>query len=132
MAVDPPPPPGQPGNGERSTPPRPNGAPLPGSIGNWEGKIQATAVPFSTFVSVLSGQLRCPVIDKTDLTGYYDILLQFSEPNVGLDGQEYSKGDPAQPSIFTAIQEQLGLRLVATKGPIDVLVIDSVQRPSEN
>ena len=72
------------------------------------------------------------MIDKTGLTGFYDIELQFSEATVGPDGREYDSGDPEHPSIFTAVQEQLGLRLVSTKGPVEVLAIDGVQKPTVN
>jgi uncharacterized protein (TIGR03435 family) len=78
-----------------------------------------------------------PVIDKTGLQGFYDIKLQWT-PELG-QGPVPSGGseptpppDASGPSIFTAIQEQLGLRLESAKGPIEVLVIDSVQKPTEN
>ena len=66
------------------------------------------------------------VIDRTGLTGYYDITLKWTP-----DGSATS--DPsAPPDLFTALEEQLGLKLVATKAPVDVLVVDHVERPSEN
>jgi uncharacterized protein (TIGR03435 family) len=73
-----------------------------------------------------------PVVNNTDLEGNYDFKLEWT-PDPGPsapDGQpvETSPG----PSLFSAIQQQLGLRLEATKGPVDVLVIDRVDRPSEN
>jgi uncharacterized protein (TIGR03435 family) len=57
-------------------------------------------------------------------------LVEFLVPGAG-GGAETTPADPA-PSIFTAIQEQLGLKLESTKGPVEVLVIDSVERPTEN
>jgi uncharacterized protein (TIGR03435 family) len=66
------------------------------------------------------------VIDKTNLKGLYDFRLQFTPE--AFSGNTAGTG----PSIFTALQEQLGLRLESTKGPVDVLVIDHVERPSEN
>jgi uncharacterized protein (TIGR03435 family) len=74
------------------------------------------------------------VIDKTGLTSVYDFTLQFMPddaavvPGVGTA----SSGDATVPSIFTAIQEQLGLKLEAGKGPVEVIVIDHVERPSGN
>jgi len=65
-----------------------------------------------------------PVINRTGITGRFDWHLEFIPGSAG--------DDLAGPSIFTAIQEQLGLRLVPSKGPTDVLVIDQLQRPSEN
>jgi uncharacterized protein (TIGR03435 family) len=67
----------------------------------------------------LSHPLDRPVIDKTGLHGTYDYVL------------EWANGD-ASPSLFTAIKEQLGLELRPAKGTLDMMVIDSVQRPSEN
>jgi uncharacterized protein (TIGR03435 family) len=63
------------------------------------------------------------VIDKTGITGKFDIHLRFS-PEDATDAND--------PTIFTAVQEQLGLKLAPAKGPIEVLVIDHVERPSEN
>jgi uncharacterized protein (TIGR03435 family) len=65
-------------------------------------------------------------VDQTGLTGKYDFFLKWTP-----DGAQI--GDPnAPPGLFTAIQEQLGLKLEPTKAPADVLVIDHVERPSEN
>lgn len=70
------------------------------------------------------------IIDKTNLPGRFDIDLRWQPddaPPMKLNGEELSL-----PSLFTALQEQLGLRLEPTKGPVDVLVIDSVQQPTAN
>ena len=67
-----------------------------------------------------------PVVDQTGLTGRYDFVLRWAPDTTRPD-------DPnAPPSVFTAMQEQLGLKLEATKAPVDVLVIDHVDRPSPN
>jgi len=71
----------------------------------------------------LSGPLRAPVMDKTGLTRRY--AFEFHIP-------PRQSGDADSPSIFTAMQEQLGLRLDSAKVPVDTLVIDSAQKPSEN
>lgn len=62
-------------------------------------------------------------MDKTGLTGYYDILLKWAPDETSPD---------AGPSIFAAVQDALGLKLVAGKEPVDVLVIDHVEKPTEN
>jgi uncharacterized protein (TIGR03435 family) len=68
-----------------------------------------------------------PVVDKTDLKGSFDIELRFTPETLGP-----APPDACGPSLYTALQEQLGLKLESAKGPVEVLVIDSVQRPSEN
>lgn len=75
-----------------------------------------------------------PVIDKTGLSGRYDFDLEFTPDETQFDGAFAGRAsaDDAKPGLFTAIQEQLGLRLEPTKGPVDALVIDHVERPSEN
>jgi uncharacterized protein (TIGR03435 family) len=80
------------------------------------------------------------VIDKTGLTGKYDVTLQWTDERSesafkGPDGAP-QRAEPAPdaggPSIFTAVQEQLGLKLQSSKGPVDTLVVDHVEMPSEN
>jgi uncharacterized protein (TIGR03435 family) len=119
------------------------GTPPRGAFGMGRGSMLASAVPLSTLINALSQQLGRPIVDKTDLKGLFDIQLQWT-PDVGQafgpfgavapGGPEPPPApvDPSGPSIFTALQEQLGLRLESTKGPVEVLVIDSVQAPSEN
>jgi len=90
----------------------------------------------------LSVQLGRTVIDKTGLAGEYDFALEWApDPgqggpeSIGLPPQAFPSpppADPNRPSIFTAIQEQLGLRLDSQKGPVDMIMIESVERPSEN
>jgi uncharacterized protein (TIGR03435 family) len=121
-------------------PPMPKqGQPTPrGMMGMGPGRIEANGVPIANFIQGLSQQLGRPVIDKTGLKGLYNIKLQWTpelgEVLVKPGGAEPSPPplDPSGPSIFTAVQEQLGLRLESAKGPVEVLVIDGVQRPTEN
>jgi uncharacterized protein (TIGR03435 family) len=117
--------------------------------------LRGTAVPVSTLVGSLQQQIGRPVIDKTGLKGLFDFILQFSQEGLntpGLPGAPIPVGPPGGgagpaivggggpapatagdpvPSIFTAIQD-LGLRLESAKGPVEVLVIDSAQKPPEN
>jgi uncharacterized protein (TIGR03435 family) len=73
------------------------------------------------------------IIDRTGLTSVYDFTLQFMPDDAAVaPGSASSAPDPTAPSIFTAIQEQLGLKLEAGKGPVEVIVIDHVERPSGN
>jgi uncharacterized protein (TIGR03435 family) len=83
---------------------------------------------------VLSNALGRPVIDKTGLTAYYDFKLEWA-PDEGVpapNGTREIGGDRIGPTLFTAIQEQLGLKLESTKGPVEVLVIDHAEKPDAN
>jgi uncharacterized protein (TIGR03435 family) len=73
----------------------------------------------------LSSQLGRIVVDKTGLNGNFTFKLEWTPDSV-------RDADATAPPLFTALTEQLGLTLEATKEPVDVLVIDSVQRPTEN
>ena len=99
------------------------------------GRITAQGLPMNTFVRLLSQQLGRTVLDKTALTGNYDVELQWTPDNIpasfiGPDGKPTP--EISGPSVFTAIQEQLGLKLESQKGPVEVLVIDHVQPASAN
>jgi bla regulator protein blaR1 len=132
----PPPPPGGPGS-----PGNTSFAPPPGAMMMGPGMVSASAVSMTQVVTLLSQLLGRPVIDKTNLKGFFDLKLQFapdSAPGGPLGpgpgppiAPAAGASDPSGPSIFTAIQD-LGLKLDSTKGPVDVLVIDSVQKPTEN
>lgn len=85
------------------------------------GRIRFAGYPLSLFANGLSQNLGRAVIDRTGLTGNWAFDLTYAaEPSPDSDA----------PSLFTAIQEELGLKLESTKGPVEVLVIDSVQRPT--
>lgn len=90
----------------------------------------------SEFSGLLSLILDRPVIGKTGIPGSYDIRLAFSPDNLtssrSVTDVPAAAADPNGPTVFTALQEQLGLRLLRAKGPVEVLVIDHVERPSEN
>ena len=74
-----------------------------------------------------------PVVDKTGLSGRYDFDLEWApdETQFGGDGPT-APADTPSPPLFSAIQQQLGLRLVATRGPVDALIVDTAERPSAN
>jgi uncharacterized protein (TIGR03435 family) len=119
----------------------PDGVGRAGMMRMGRGQLTGQGVSIATLVNLLSQQLHQTVIDKTGLTGKYDLELtwtpdQGSEPMFkGTDGSP-QRADAAQdasgPSVFTAIQEQLGLKLQSTKGPVETLVIDHIEMPSEN
>ena len=113
----------------------------PGMMRMGPGQLTAQAVPMTSLANLLSQQLHRTVLDKTGLTGKYDLELNWT-PDRGSDpmfkGADSSQqrtdaaSDSSGPSIFTALQEQLGLRLQSAKGPVETLVIDHVEMPSEN
>ena len=99
----------------------------PNASGN-SGLIVAQKMSVLNLARLLSPRLDRPVIDRTGLNGRYDFRLQWApEPDPAAGA-----ADTSAPSLFTAIQEQLGLKLEVQKGPVQVMVIDSAQRPSEN
>ena len=73
-----------------------------------------------------------PVTDATGLTGRYDFDLEWLPDETQFGGQLQGSQDSAQPGLFAALREQLGLRIAATRGPVETLVVDHVGRPSEN
>jgi uncharacterized protein (TIGR03435 family) len=120
-------------------PPLPRGGGLPrGALRAGRGNMEANAIPFANFVSALSGMIGRTIVDKTGLTGFYDIKLQWSPDSAPAANAaapaapETQPVDSNGPSIFTALQEQLGLKLESAKGPVAVIVIDSIEKPSQN
>jgi uncharacterized protein (TIGR03435 family) len=96
--------------------------------------LPAHNITILQFASVLQHAiLDRPVVDNTQLTGRYDIDLEWT-PDESNFGGTLPPGPPdsAKPGLFTAIQQQLGLRVEATRGPVDALVIDGLDRPSDN
>ena len=111
----------------------------PGSSMSMGGRrLTAKGTTMTFLVGSLSGKLGRPVLDKTGLTGHYDFTLQFAPdppaPGAGPSGEKTEPGasDPEGPSIFTALQEQLGLKLDSQKGPVEMIVVDHAEKPSEN
>jgi uncharacterized protein (TIGR03435 family) len=85
-------------------------------------------------ISVLADSLRAPdeapIVDKTGLTGKYDFTLEYT---TDVPGGAHDGVAPVAPSLFTALQQQLGLQLIAKKLPFDVVVVEAVERtPTEN
>jgi bla regulator protein blaR1 len=106
------------------------------------GQLSGQSVGLQMLTQSLSNQLGRPVIDRTGLKGNFDFKLEWT-PDPGQSGGPFGGGpppgadappppDPNGPSVFTALQEQLGLRLESQKGPVEMLVIDKVEKPSEN
>jgi uncharacterized protein (TIGR03435 family) len=100
------------------------------------GNMSAFNANIGNLANVLqSFVLDRPVIDRTNLTGRFDFTLrwtpdEFQFPSLGRGVPR--PPDTSAPNLFQAIQEQLGLRLESTRAPADVIVIDRVEKPSEN
>jgi len=89
-------------------------------------RITAHHISMTALASTLNGYVGSPVLDMTGLTGIYDLNLEFTSD------ESLTANSADAPSISTAVQEQLGLKLEARKGPVEVVVIDHVENPSEN
>lgn len=109
------------------------------------GRIEGQSATVDVLARMLSPQLGHTVVDKTGLTGNYDYTLQWTPDDAampmaggpaggpgGAPGREANAAEAGGPSLFTAIEEQLGLKLDSTKGPVDVIVIDHLDLPSAN
>lgn len=95
------------------------------------GEVGAQGVGIDGVVNMLASAVHRTVIDKTGLKGKYDFTLEFAPDHDGPPGADNAAADDA-PSIFAAVEEQLGLKLQPGKGPVDTLVIDHVEQPTEN
>jgi uncharacterized protein (TIGR03435 family) len=88
-----------------------------------KGQITATGVTMAKLADQLSRRLGVPVVDLTETPGGYDFKLQWS-----IDGD----ANDAQSALFDALQSQLGVKLEARKLPLDLIVVDKAEKPSEN
>ncbi len=126
----------------RNGPPRPSGTlasnggrPVCGMRG-LPGNFIAGGIPLALFATSISTVVNRTVVDRTGLAGDFDIDLRYTPdqmPQLPLalpGGATLPPIDPNGPSIFTAVQEQLGLKLESTRGPVEVLVIDNVDHPT--
>ncbi|HLG54387.1 MAG TPA: TIGR03435 family protein [Vicinamibacterales bacterium] len=114
-------------------PPTPGTSPVVCGMQQGPGRIRFGSFPLSLFASGISNRVGRMVIDRTGLSGNWDFELTFAaEPLNGPlpPGAVAPPVDPDAPNLFTAIQEQLGLKLESTKGPVEVLVIESIQHPT--
>ena len=114
---------------------------LPGLFFRGLGNLPAINATMADFAGVMQGAvLDRPVVDQTGITGRWDFTLVWTPDEFQFAGLGGGRGLPpppnnggaAPPDLFTAIQEQLGLKLESTKAPAEVLVIDKVEKPSEN
>jgi uncharacterized protein (TIGR03435 family) len=99
------------------------------------GHLKASGVTMArlaeTLTSILDREVGRIVVDRSGIEGRYDLALEWS-PEEGSSNSASNGGQSSGPSIFTALQEQLGLKLESSRGPVKTLVIDHVEQPSEN
>jgi uncharacterized protein (TIGR03435 family) len=120
-----PPPPG---------PPQDDTGPVPCGIRIAPGNMAVGGSTLGQFANTLAMFVGRVVVDRTNLPGAYDFNLTWTPDNMPMrpPGAPEPPVDPNGPSIFTALQEQLGLKLDSQKGPVSVLVIDRAEHPGEN
>jgi uncharacterized protein (TIGR03435 family) len=102
-----------------------------GRTGQLKGQGVTMADLAKALTRTLQTELGRVVIDQTNLTGKYDLTLKWT-PSMGSPPMLNGQPDTSAPDIFTAVQEQLGLKLESTKAPVPVLVVDHAELPSEN
>jgi len=120
-------------------PPKPGEAPC-GNVSEGFGRMTLNAMPIPVMLQYLAPKVNRVIVDRSGLTGNFDIELQWTPdqlppraPGTPADQPIRVNGvdiDPNGPSLFTALQEQLGLKLDSARGPVEVMVIDRVERPS--
>jgi len=120
-------------------PPDFNGAPPQCGMMVRPGGVKAGGVPINQILDLLSQNVQRIVVDRTGLTGNFDIDLTWTPEQLPQGRGDPPPGapalppiDPNGPSLFSALQEQLGLKLDSTRGPVDVLVVEKVDRPTED
>lgn len=117
---------------ERSVPVLPApGSPVPPCTTRMTGNRMEGDMTMATLARFLRPAAGRYIVDKTGLTGYYRVVLEYARM-AGLRGPDVASTPGEAPSVFTAVQEQLGLKLESTRTELDMLVIDSIERPSEN
>jgi uncharacterized protein (TIGR03435 family) len=121
--------------------PPPPGAPPFCGLRNSPGRLEGSSATMAILASSLSRGVNRLVVDKTGLGGSYDFSLEWTPDQMPATGATGFGPSSAQappppptdgPSLFTALEEQLGLKLESTKAPVDVLVIDTIDRPAED
>ena len=95
------------------------------------GQLVVKKMSMTTLANILAFDLKRPVKDETGLQGEFAFTLEWT-PGLAESDAESKDRSASKPSLFAAVQEQLGLKLESTKGPIEVFVIDHVEKPSED
>ena len=115
--------------GQRPEAPAPGVRPTCGAVGGVMS-MTAGATELTPLIGMLAGALERPVLDKTGLTGRFDFEFKAAPPGAGPGAAGTALAE--LPPVFTALEDQLGLKLTAGRGPVEVLVIDRLEMPTEN
>jgi uncharacterized protein (TIGR03435 family) len=114
------------------------GLPALGFRGKIGGDVSASNVTMGDFINFMTRNVKLdrPIVDKTGIQGRYDFELDWTPDDTQFGGRGETtpptEGASTAPSLFTAVQEQLGLRLDANRAQVEVLAIDHIEKPSEN
>jgi uncharacterized protein (TIGR03435 family) len=108
-----------------------NGLKDPGGADTTRSQIAATGISMQDLAHLLQMQLGRPAVDRTGISGNYTFTLKFAPVESAAAPPANPDADSA-PSIFTALQEQLGLKLESIRAPVQVLVVDHIDHPSDN
>lgn len=95
--------------------------------GIFRGGLELHQCSMSMLAGILAGRLGRPVLDETNLTQVYDINLRWAP-----DDAPPGSSEAERPSLFTALEEQLGLKLESTKAPVEILVVTQISKPTAN
>jgi uncharacterized protein (TIGR03435 family) len=98
------------------------------SMRTGSGHVEATGLTMNDLAANISNWLRRPVANQTGIEGRFDLTLDFESEGA----VEAGAADTGRPSLFTAVQDQLGLKLEPKKVPVEMLIVDRIERPSEN
>lgn len=123
--------------GGRPATPAPTDGQIPCTLQTGPGRLNGSSMRLSQLASILSQSVQRVVVDRTGLTGYFDFDLSWTPDNIPQGPQQPGAHplppvDPNSPSIFAALQEQLGLKLETERARVEVLVIDRVELPTSN
>jgi uncharacterized protein (TIGR03435 family) len=111
----------------------PDGVAHGGMMRMGRGELTGQGIEMTGLANFLSQQVHRLVVDNTGLKGKYDFTLEWTPDEMEGGGHpEAAAATSPGPTIYTALQEQLGLRLGSTKGPVETVVVDHVEMPSEN
>ncbi len=120
------------GGAPPAAPQRPDGGPGCGMRFGPGSQLTAGGTSMAALARMLAGPVGRLVEDRTGLTGGFDFDVEFAVDPAAVAGAGAPAADANAPSIFTALEEQLGLKLQAERAPVEVLMIDRVERPTEN